>query len=78
MDSRNVIDYYKEWETDQIKADLDTRRLPFSVGFIFILDYFRTIFKPFIFELGVVESGKIDGNDRKLICRVIDIALGEQ
>jgi len=33
MDSRNVIDYYKEWETDQIKADLDTRRLPFYVGF---------------------------------------------
>ena len=32
-DSRNVIDYYKEWETDQIKADLDTRRLPFMVGF---------------------------------------------
>lgn len=33
MDTRNVIDYYKEWETDQIKADLDTRRLPFAVGF---------------------------------------------
>lgn len=32
-DSRNVIDYYKQWETDQIKADLDTRRLPFIVGF---------------------------------------------
>lgn len=31
--SKNVIDYYKEWETDQIKADLDTRRLPFVVGF---------------------------------------------
>lgn len=30
--SRNVIDYYKEWENDQIKADLDTRRLPFIVG----------------------------------------------
>jgi tRNA G18 (ribose-2'-O)-methylase SpoU len=32
-DTRNVIDYYKEWENDQIKADLDTRRLPFVVGF---------------------------------------------
>lgn len=31
--TRNVIDYYKEWETDQIKSDLDTRRLPFTVGF---------------------------------------------
>ena len=31
--SRNVIDYYKEWETDQIKADLDTRRLPFITAF---------------------------------------------
>lgn len=31
-DTRNVIDYYKEWENDQIKADLDTRRLPFAVG----------------------------------------------
>jgi tRNA G18 (ribose-2'-O)-methylase SpoU len=31
-DTRNVIDYYKEWENDQIKADLDTRRLPFVVG----------------------------------------------
>lgn len=31
--NRNVIDYYKEWETDQIKADLDTRRLPFRVAF---------------------------------------------
>ena len=33
MDTRNVIDYYKEWETDQIKADLDTRRLPFIAAF---------------------------------------------
>lgn len=33
MDTRNVIDYYKEWENDQIKADLDTKRLPFIVGF---------------------------------------------
>ena len=32
QDTRNVIDYYKEWENDQIKADLDTRRLPFIVG----------------------------------------------
>lgn len=32
-DSRNIIDYYKEWETDQIKADLDTKRLPFIAGF---------------------------------------------
>jgi tRNA G18 (ribose-2'-O)-methylase SpoU len=31
-DTRNVIDYYKEWENDQIKADLDTRRLPFIIG----------------------------------------------
>lgn len=33
MTEKNVIDYYKEWETDQIKADLDTKRLPFVVGF---------------------------------------------
>lgn len=32
VDTRNVIDYYKGWENDQIKADLDTRRLPFAVG----------------------------------------------
>jgi tRNA G18 (ribose-2'-O)-methylase SpoU len=32
-DTRNVIDYYKEWENDLIKADLDTKRLPFVVGF---------------------------------------------
>ena len=31
--TRNVIDYYKEWETEQIKADLDTRRLPFITAF---------------------------------------------
>ena len=29
MDSRNVVDYYKEWELDAIKADLDTNRMPF-------------------------------------------------
>jgi tRNA G18 (ribose-2'-O)-methylase SpoU len=33
MMSRNVIDYYKEWETDQIKADLDNRRLSFVAAF---------------------------------------------
>lgn len=33
MNTYNVIDYYKEWELDQIKADLDTKRLPFTVGF---------------------------------------------
>lgn len=27
-DTRNVIDYYKGWETEEIKADLDTRRTP--------------------------------------------------
>lgn len=27
-DTRNVIDYYKGWELDEIKADLDTRRTP--------------------------------------------------
>jgi tRNA G18 (ribose-2'-O)-methylase SpoU len=31
--NRNVIDYYKEWETDQIKADLDKKRLPFIAAF---------------------------------------------
>lgn len=30
---KNVIDYYKEWETDQIKADLDRNRLPFTTAF---------------------------------------------
>lgn len=33
MTGKNVIDYYKEWETDQIKADLDTRRLPYIIAF---------------------------------------------
>jgi tRNA G18 (ribose-2'-O)-methylase SpoU len=28
---RNVIDYYRYWETDAIKADLDTRRHDFSI-----------------------------------------------
>lgn len=32
MDTRNVIDYYKGWENEAIKADLDTKRLPFVVG----------------------------------------------
>lgn len=32
-DNRNIIDYYKEWENDMIRADLDTKRLPFVVGF---------------------------------------------
>jgi tRNA G18 (ribose-2'-O)-methylase SpoU len=31
QDNRNVIDYYKYWKTDAIKADLDTKRNPFSV-----------------------------------------------
>ena len=31
-DTRNVIDYYKEWELDQIRSDLDLRRLPFIIG----------------------------------------------
>lgn len=31
MDSRNIIDYYKYWETDAIKADLDCRRLNYGV-----------------------------------------------
>jgi tRNA G18 (ribose-2'-O)-methylase SpoU len=29
-DTKNVIDYYKYWEVDAIKADLDTRRFPFA------------------------------------------------
>ena len=33
MNEYNVIDYYKEWEVDQIKSDLDTRRLPFVAAF---------------------------------------------
>jgi tRNA G18 (ribose-2'-O)-methylase SpoU len=33
MNNYNVIDYYKEWEVDQIKADLDTKRLPFVAAF---------------------------------------------
>ena len=33
MNGRNVIDYYKQWETDQIISDLDTQRLPFIIGF---------------------------------------------
>ena len=32
-DSRNVIDFYKGWETDAIKADLDRNRLPFIAAF---------------------------------------------
>jgi len=30
-DTRNVIDYYKYWETEAIRADLDTKRHNFSV-----------------------------------------------
>jgi tRNA G18 (ribose-2'-O)-methylase SpoU len=30
-DTRNVIDYYKYWSTEAIKADLDTKRHNFSV-----------------------------------------------
>ena len=30
-DNRNVTNYYKYWETDAIKADLDTKRHNFSV-----------------------------------------------
>jgi tRNA G18 (ribose-2'-O)-methylase SpoU len=30
-DNRNVIDHYKHWETEAIKADLNTKRLNFSV-----------------------------------------------
>jgi tRNA G18 (ribose-2'-O)-methylase SpoU len=32
-DTRNVTDFYKGWETDAIKADLDTNRLPFITAF---------------------------------------------
>jgi len=31
-DDRNVIDYYKGWQTEMIRADLDTKRLPFIVA----------------------------------------------
>ena len=31
MDSRNIIDHYKYWNTDAIIADLDTKRHNFSV-----------------------------------------------
>lgn len=31
MDSRNVTDFYKYWETDAIVADMDTKRHNFSV-----------------------------------------------
>lgn len=30
-DTRNVIDYYKYWTNDAIRADLDSKRHPFSV-----------------------------------------------
>lgn len=30
-DTRNVIDYYKYWTNEAIKADLDSKRHPFSV-----------------------------------------------
>jgi len=33
MDTRNVIDFYKGWETDAIRADLDTNRIPFIAAF---------------------------------------------
>ena len=29
MDTKNVIDFYKGWEIDQIRADLDHNRFPF-------------------------------------------------
>lgn len=33
LDTRNVIDFYKGWENDQIRADLDQNRLPFIAAF---------------------------------------------
>jgi len=30
-DSRNIINYYKYWETDAIKADLDSKRFNYSI-----------------------------------------------
>ena len=33
VDTRNVTDFYKGWEADAIKADLDTNRLPFITAF---------------------------------------------
>lgn len=30
-DRRNIIDHYKYWNTEAVKADLDTKRFPFSV-----------------------------------------------
>jgi tRNA G18 (ribose-2'-O)-methylase SpoU len=33
LDTRNVTDFYKGWELDQIKADLDLNRLPFITAF---------------------------------------------
>lgn len=33
MDNRNVIDFYKGWELDAIRADLDDNRLPFIAAF---------------------------------------------
>lgn len=30
-DNRNIIDYYKYWKTDAIKADLDSKRNNFSI-----------------------------------------------
>jgi tRNA G18 (ribose-2'-O)-methylase SpoU len=33
IDTRNVTDFYKGWELDAIRADLDTQRLPFITAF---------------------------------------------
>ena len=31
METRNIIDYYHYWKTEAIKADLDSKRHPFSI-----------------------------------------------
>lgn len=31
-DARNIIDHYKYWKDDAIRADLDTKRHPFSIA----------------------------------------------
>ncbi len=58
-DTRNVIDYYKSWETEAIKADLDTKRTILITLFINLSGDFN--------KSSVVRSGNAFGVAKTII-----------